>query len=224
MPSPRPPNHSVRRPPSQPIKCFKCGRPDHFSNDCRILTQPRGNDYQNQNLQRPTSSQVANNHQFQQSPRPNFSPQNNSNQYPRPSVIQRNPNFHNQQQSYRTHMMNSDDSHYYPLNYHYDEYYTNNTYDQYYSDQNQFNDYQSYNPMEEYQSPDNFFPCSENYSQDNFEYQAPSTSQTANFSPVSNQNHPPIQTKTKETIAQIATQFQSLDLNNSPTSQEQIFL
>nr|CAH7758008.1 unnamed protein product [Callosobruchus chinensis] len=41
---------------------------------------------------------------------------------------------------------------------------------------------------------------------------------------VSDRNHPPIQIKTKETIAQIATQFQSLDLNNSPMSQEQIFL
>nr|CAH7765844.1 unnamed protein product [Callosobruchus chinensis] len=77
--------------------------------------------------------------------------------------------------------MNFNDSDYYPSNYHYDEYYTNNTYDQYYSDQSQFDDYQSYNPMEEYQSPDNFFPCPENFSQENFEYQAPSTSQTANF-------------------------------------------
>ncbi|KAJ8982457.1 hypothetical protein NQ317_000415 [Molorchus minor] len=155
-----PPKNMLKRPPSQPLKCLKCGRLGHATNECRSQQQQNYSPNSYQNYQRPTPPQ---NHNFQQTRsdsfqptrfngqaqnqyRPPLNPQQNQSQA-RPSVIKRNPNFQSNQ--HRTHYINSENSYFSENENGYfdnqsDGYYTDNNQDPpayYYSNEEPSNDY-----------------------------------------------------------------------------------
>ncbi|KAJ8973092.1 hypothetical protein NQ317_006483 [Molorchus minor] len=155
-----PPKNMLKRPPSQPLKCLKCGRLGHATNECRSQQQQNYSPNSYQNYQRPTPPQ---NHNFQQTRsdsfqptrfngqaqnqyRPPLNPQQNQSQA-RPSVIKRNPNFQSNQR--RTHYINSENTYFSENENGYfdnqsDGYYTDNNQDPpayYYSNEEPSNDY-----------------------------------------------------------------------------------
>lgn len=194
-------NIQLKRAPSQGAKCYTCGRTGHMSYECRSQQPQRPNYFQNNSYIKREGQQTqttnSNNAQQPQTPfRPSIATQQFQGQA-RPSVIQKGPNFQSNQ--HRAHYMNYNSQYYgYP---------DDNSYE-YYPETPQ----ESFQESPEYDGYD--------YNQYDPNISAIHTGDYQNFLSLPNQNHPPNEYSTQETVEQptmlqeIQDQIQTLNLDN----------
>lgn len=204
-PIPPKPNHGppVRKPTPNSSKCHTCGRIGHFANECRSRPfapqNPSAQNFNysqnsnNQNFARPPFNQNSN---FQgnkpHEPQKSSFPSNQNTFQPRPSVIQRNPNFPNDR--HRAHFVN------YDYDYSYEQPYDEEPHSDYYQYDSNYYQYDS-NAQSDY---DHEQPIDQTSNQD---YQ--------DFPIVPDQNHPPNQSNSMNNSALLLeSQVKTLNLDD----------